>query len=421
MNIDVLNLQETDLTNDINPKILTISGYKLELGKHSNKIRTSTYVKTGIKYKRRTDLEMEDGNIVVIDLILESMVRVANIYRPFRPANSPERQYFNHQLTTLENLIVENTIILGDFNLDINKLNDETYYEIHSLRDLVKFKNDNSLRQEIEENTWSRNILGVVKSLRIDHVYCTEDIKVIEKTVTPEAYSDHDVVIVNIRIEGETKEEERLFWSRDWYGYDRNKLVEELKRHNWHTNINDAQDYCNWLEEKLINIIDKLAPLTLRKCVNTRSYKSKQNSSLVYKHRKLVSRWKRNKNPEDRMLAAQIKKEIRISVNESRREKVRLHIRPGNPKSLWDAVKIAKDEDASPIPSEMTVRDKEKRGRNSRIFPDILSRKGRRNQCKYENKSNSTQRLSPVQRGGQKLHDIGKCNKSNERAGGEKL
>ncbi len=38
-----------------------------------------------------------------------------------------------------------------------------------------------------------------------------------------------------------------------------------------------------------------------------------------------------------------------------------MHIRPGNPKSLWDAVKIAKDEDASPIPSEMTLSGIKKR------------------------------------------------------------
>jgi hypothetical protein len=81
----------------------------------------------------------------------------------------------------------------------------------------------------------------------------------------------------------------------------------------------------------------------------------------VYKHRKLVSRWKKNNNPADRMLADRIKKEIRIIVNEIRREKVRIHIKPGNPKLLWDAVNIAKDEDASPIPSEMTLSGIKKR------------------------------------------------------------
>jgi hypothetical protein len=109
------------------------------------------------------------------------------------------------------------------------------------------------------------------------------------------------------------------------------------------------------MEEKLINIIDRLAPLTLRKCVTTRSYNCKQNMSLVYKHRKLVARWKKNKNPTDRALANQIKKEIRVEVNKTRRDKIRMHIRPGNSKSLWDAVKIAKDEDASSIPPEMSL------------------------------------------------------------------
>jgi hypothetical protein len=80
---------------------------------------------------------------------------------------------------------------------------------------------------------------------------------------------------------------------------------------------------------------------------------------LINKHRRLVNRWKRRKNDADRITTNTLRKEIRREIEENKRTKVRKHIRPGNQKSLWDAVKVAKEEDALSMPTDMTI-DEEK-------------------------------------------------------------
>jgi hypothetical protein len=152
---------------------------------------------------------------------------------------------------------------------------------------------------------------------------------------------------------------QREIWTRNWHNYSREKLVGRLREIDWNSEIEMAQDHYNWLEHRLIEIIDELAPLTLRKCVNVSSYQEKSNVALVNKHRRLIAKWKKKHHPEHRREANELKKQIRTEANNNRRIKVRRHIKPGNPKSLWDAVKIAKDEDTSSIPSKMKWKGKD--------------------------------------------------------------
>ena len=101
MNIDVLNLQETELDPKTNVKHLSIKGYSLELEMNDTKIRVATYVRNNLKYKRRRDLEINNGHIVIIDLTQRKVKRLANLYRPFKPPILAEREFFNMQIETL--------------------------------------------------------------------------------------------------------------------------------------------------------------------------------------------------------------------------------------------------------------------------------------------------------------------------------
>ena len=46
-------------------------------------------------------------------------------------------------------------------------------------------------------------------------------------------------------------------------------------------------------------------------------------------------------------------KEIRKNLYNEKKETIQMKIRPANAKSLWESVKIARDEDNDPIPNEM--------------------------------------------------------------------
>jgi hypothetical protein len=112
---------------------------------------------------------------------------------------------------------------------------------------------------------------------------------ILKTTSQPAAYSDHNVVWATVRVKEKLREEEREFWTRNWYGYTKEKLLDKISKVDWECDIMKAQDYYNWLENKLIDIIDELAPLTKRQCVNTSSYKENNNKRLINKHRRLVA------------------------------------------------------------------------------------------------------------------------------------
>ena len=80
-------------------------------------IRRATYVSNNIKFKRRKDLEMTNGHMIVIDVIRTMTNQIVDIYRPFNPSSMSEWTFFTNQLSKLKSLSTKNTIILGDFNL----------------------------------------------------------------------------------------------------------------------------------------------------------------------------------------------------------------------------------------------------------------------------------------------------------------
>ena len=90
--IDILCMQETELNKDINTNELSTSKYCLELENNTTKSRVGFYITKDLNYVRRTDLEGLDSNIIIIDLVGESKLRVINIYRSFAPQGGESQQ-----------------------------------------------------------------------------------------------------------------------------------------------------------------------------------------------------------------------------------------------------------------------------------------------------------------------------------------
>ena len=90
--IDVLCMQETEVTNAININELSVSQYCLELENNSVKSRVGLYISKDINYVRRTDIEGLNSHIVIIDITGESKLRVINVYRSFAPQVGESQQ-----------------------------------------------------------------------------------------------------------------------------------------------------------------------------------------------------------------------------------------------------------------------------------------------------------------------------------------
>ena len=69
----------------MNIKALHVPGYVLELENNLSTRRVATYIGTNINYKRRMDLEMQNGHMIVIDFLGASPTRMVDLHRPFKP------------------------------------------------------------------------------------------------------------------------------------------------------------------------------------------------------------------------------------------------------------------------------------------------------------------------------------------------
>ena len=76
--------------------------------------------------------------------------------------------FFRGQLEILNNAVVDNCIILGDFNLDAGMEERQDYGYKYPLELLSNFVFENNLFQVVNFNTWSRVIYGIKKESCLD-------------------------------------------------------------------------------------------------------------------------------------------------------------------------------------------------------------------------------------------------------------
>ena len=130
-NIDVLTLSETHITaSQSNDKLYAISGYNFEkrdgtVGKGGG---VAVYIKNTVNYVRRTDLESEKLENIVIEITLTTSknVLINTHYRPPQGSNYLQKNYNELFAESLELVCSETkeVILLGDMNVDYLKRND---------------------------------------------------------------------------------------------------------------------------------------------------------------------------------------------------------------------------------------------------------------------------------------------------------
>ena len=79
--IDVLLMQETEIEQDFDCKLLRIPGYVLELEDNRDKKRVGIYIKDNLNFLRKPDLEAENVHIIVIDIECKARIskRLINV------------------------------------------------------------------------------------------------------------------------------------------------------------------------------------------------------------------------------------------------------------------------------------------------------------------------------------------------------
>ena len=201
-------------------------------------------------------------------------------------------------------------------------------------------------------NTWSRLIGNTLKESCLDHIYTNDSSSITNlNNITP-IMGDHLIVTASL---GETKPKPNITERRSWKNYTKSGLINLLEKINFDLEITSVQDLSNEIENKIITVVDKIAPITKfsnnrLEDTNVHPFWLKRKINL---RKKLMKKLKSDKSQETKMRIKHLSTEIKSHFVQEKRLKVRQGIKPGNSKSLWEAVKIAKDQNIEELPDQM--------------------------------------------------------------------
>ena len=78
--IDILCMQETEINKNLDHNLLSFPGFTIETENNTLVSRVAFYISNVVEYIRRTDLEGDDSNLIIIDLMGSVRRRIINVY-----------------------------------------------------------------------------------------------------------------------------------------------------------------------------------------------------------------------------------------------------------------------------------------------------------------------------------------------------
>ena len=164
---------------------------------------------------------------------------------------------------------------------------------------------------------------------------------------TKPCFGDHLLITINVIRDRNNVEST---FRRD---YSKEHLLGELAIVDWPLDILDVQSFWNSFESKVISIVDKIVPVT--EFVNNRvlSKPPPVIRNKINKRNRLLKRRKHNMSETLRRKIVDLNAEIKTFYFSKKKESVRKGILPGNSRSLWSAVNIAKDTGTDEIPKNI--------------------------------------------------------------------
>ena len=363
--IDILCLQETEIISNYPVQLLSFGGFNYESESNNVKSRCGIYISNEINYVRRSDIEIANMHIIVIDLKDSTKTRIINVYRTFSPQPpQTQREFFVGQVALLSSLITANTILIGDFNLDHRKRFDINYSHKNYFNLLNPLLLEKNLTQIVKFDTWSRYVNSVKVCSILDHIYVKDPTVISSLSYITPTFGDH--VLLSFVIHSSRTKPHTTF-KRNWKHYNKDKLISKLNECDWNIENDDVQNFWHVFESKLVEIIDTLCPL---EDTSSKNFLEPKPPPLIKnklnRRNNLLKKMKTHPSDSVRVSIKLLNKEIKQYFYTAKAKLIRRGILPGNSKTLWDAVKKAKDQNLNSIPEEMFHN-------NNLIAPNLLT------------------------------------------------
>jgi len=220
--LDALFIAEAEFRSDLNLGCLSINGYDLVFAKtivSRKKSRIICFKRTEI---REFEIGSDFDNIIALNYNNTFLV---GIYRPFKCfENESERSNFERFLNSLGELnFKSNTIIVGDFNVDISRNNSRFLPE---LRDWSDSKGLNIVDVGVSRSRW---VADQLQESTIDFMLTNNNKFSLNKEITH--LSDHYVIKLEV-----------------FTSFPILRIKKYITVRNWNFDLNDA---CRFLSSQL--------------------------------------------------------------------------------------------------------------------------------------------------------------------------
>ena len=261
LGIHILALNETKLDPNYPKELTSIAGYQQErLERTCNGGGVSIYIRDSIKYKPRSDVPVDDLEIICIE-VEPPKSKSFLVLAWYRPPSDPVASFdkLEKVLSFLDKEGKE-IILLGDTNCDLTPKLAEQPIDNNSkhMLDLYELF---SFKQLVEEPTR----VTLTTSSIIDHIATTCARNIVKSGVHEVAMSDHYMVYCIRKFNGAVEKDHKMIKTRKMKNFNEDAFLADVSGICWEQMLTETDDI-NTLVNNWSNlfslIIDKHAPIT---------------------------------------------------------------------------------------------------------------------------------------------------------------
>ena len=285
-----------------------------------------------VLYKRK--MEEEGNNVIMLKLDKQyTFTQVIGLYRQFKIINEQTQlQSFRKQLSEITTFIHtdQRTVVVGDFNLDYVKMNEQTYTHRRIYDELLEMSYAFDLTQMVKEITWMRLYNNHVRKSTLDHIYTNNQDLIDCITVQKREISDHSLITCTTK--GYRKSNRWITYEyNSWQAYSKEALQTELQTYDFGIlSTLGAQDIANKLDHILGTLHDKMIIMKqVKKPVSKLNFSS-HIIEMKKKHNNLYKRARRESNSELLKRARAMEKNIRKEIVKSKETKIKIEASLGS-------------------------------------------------------------------------------------------
>lgn len=251
--LDLLAINESKLDQNDSSESMALLGYTLERrdrNKHGGGV--CVYLRDSVNYKRRTDLEDCDLEIIILEIIKPNSQPFL-VITWYRPPKSP-LQYFDKFELLLKRIDgkYREIYILGDLNCNVMANPPENHTQ-HILDLFINYQLTQIIVDPTRVNNNSKTLIDLFITNRCESI--------IHSGVYPLSISDHNLIYA-VRKIGLPKGQPRYTECRNFKNFDEMNFKLNLKRVCW-PSINtfaDVNEACEAWTSVFLGVVDKHAP-----------------------------------------------------------------------------------------------------------------------------------------------------------------